>query len=409
MEQKKDIFQILSDFINSHVPSWIFPHKEESLSESGINILYLILLSPLYVIVLISRILFLLWKLFISLHNDTQDNITVQNNNIAQIVLSGLIIACVIFFPIRFMHDSAKKRNVSLIENRYSYDFEPQAIENNMPNDIILKEAFYAIREAMKKEYTARNVVRLRKKLGVDEDFAKGLHFVSPDDFIVYLYSVKEIDKGVKQYINEADSICEYSNLLTYYQKAALMDYMKGNYYNASAEMQHYFNIYNFHGDFPLTKVNNKMHLLRLLLQHRWELSTNRKFAEKAFSCFNNENYDFRDYAYLKSISNGQPFLLNVSAYFEGLSKFHDNNYISALQVFDTCCESTSDTLLKQYCALMSIRAAFWNYDKQRNTQALNLYKKTYEKYSPAITCQYFIPDIQRYQSVVAEIISDSI
>ena len=408
MEQKKDIFQILSDFISSHVPSWIFPHKEESLSESSINFLYLLLLSPLYVIVLVIRILFLLWNLFFSLHNDTQNNRTVQNKNIAQIVLSGLIIACVIIFPIRFLRDSAKKRNLFLTENRYSYHFEFQTFENNMPNDIILKKAFYAIREAMRKDYSARNVVQLREKLGIDEDFAKGLHFVSPDDFIVYLYSVKEIDEGVKQYINEADSICEYNNLLTYYQEAALMDYMKGNYYNASAEIQHYFNIYNLHGDFPLTKVNNKMHLLRLLLQYRWELSTNREFAEKAFSCFNNESFDFRNYEYLKNISKGQPFLLNVSAYFEGLSKFHDNNYISAIQVFDTCYESTSDTLLKQYCALMSIRAAFWNYDKQRNTQALNFYKRIYDKYSPSVTCPCFSPDLQRYQSVVAEIINDS-
>ena len=408
MEQETDIIQIIGEFINSHVSSWIFPHKEESFKESGSYFLYLVLLSPLYVIVLVIRLLFFLWKMLVSLiRNDSQDGIAVQNNNLARFVIVGFMIVCVIFFPIRILHYSAKKRNISLIENRYSYHSVPQAIDINMPNDIALKEAFNAIRNAMGNDYTARNVVRLREILDIDEDFAKGLHFASPYDFIVYLYSLKEIDEGVKQYINEADSICVDEDLLNYYQEAALMDYKKGNYYNASAETQHYFNLYCLHGDYTLTKDNNKMHLLKLLLQHRWELSTNRKFAEKAFSCFGDGNYDFRNYGYLKNICKGNPFLLNVCTYFEGLSKFHDNNYISALQIFDTCYENTSDTLLKQYCALMSIRTAFWNYDKQRNTQALNLYKKLYDKYSPAVTFQYFSPDLQRYQSVVAEIIND--
>lgn len=416
MEQKKNIIQLFGDFIEENESSWIFPHKEESLLNAGKNVLSLLFLIPLYSIIFVVRILLLLSKLFISLFVNLKkphnlDRTSILNRQIAQTLTYGILIACTFFFSVRILHNYAKERNVTLRNSRHIYDFTSYAIDQNMPEDNLLRGAFYAIKEAVKNDYTNRDVVRLRKQLNVDEDFAKGLHFSSPDDFMLFLYSIKDIDKGVQPYINEADSIGVFDNMLYYYQEAALNDYMNGNFYNSSAEMKHYFNIYENQGDYPLAGVNNKMHLLKLLLQRQWELTTNRKFAEVTLSCINSveysEPYRFSEYGKLKSINNEKPFLQNISIYFEGLSLFYNKKHMSALQQFESCYERTTDTTLKQYCALMSIRTAFWNYDKLRNNQALTLYKKMYKKYSPVVTLHYFKPDLQRYQSVVLEIINN--
>lgn len=416
MEQRKNIFQLFGDFIEENGSSWIFPRKEESLLDAGKNILSLLFLIPLYSIIFVVRISVLLIKLFISLlvnlkklHN--LDKTYIFNRHIAQTLTYGILIACMCFFSVRILHNYSKERNVTLRDSRHMYDFTSYAIDQNMPEDYLLREALYAIKKAAENDYTNRDVVRLRKQLNIDEDFAKGLHFSSPDDFMLYLYSIKDIDKGVQPYINEADSIGVFDNMLYYYQRAALDDYAKGNYYNSSAKIKHYFNIYENQGDYPLAGVNNKMHLLKLLLQRQWELTTNRKFAEVTLSCINSvdysEPYRFSEYGKLKSISNDKPFLENISTYFEGLSLFYNKKHMSALQQFESCYERTTDTTLKQYCALMSIRTAFWNYDKLRNNQALTLYRKIYKKYSPAVTLHYFKPDLERYQSVVLEIINN--
>ena len=334
------------------------------------------------------------------------------NKNVVQTVVLGLLIACTVFFSVRLLHKFAKKRNASLIENRHSCVFMTDAIYESMPEDYVLKSAFYAIKDAIERDYTDRDVVRLRKQLNIDDDFAKGIHFSSPADFIMYLYSLKGIDGGVKPYINEADSLVSSKIMLDFYQDAALRDYEKGDYYNASAEVAHYFRIYSQLGDFPLMGVNNKMHILRLLLQRQWDLTTNREFAKEAYSCFREsycdyDNSNFDGYGKLRNNSNNIPFLINISSYFEGLSQFHNQNHMSALHQFETCYENTTDTILQQYCALMSIRTAFWNYDRLRNAESLNLYRKIYKKYSPTVTYYYFKPDLERYQSVVAEIINN--
>lgn len=417
MEQRKNIFQELGDYIETKGVSWIFPNKEESLSESGFNTVSLIFLIPLFIILSVVRCIVLLFRLFISLFlnmvkEKSPKKTTAINSSILMTGVFGVLLVTIILISPRILHNSAKKRNVQLKENRELYYFEPYAMLNILPSDNTLATAFGAISGALDNDYSNREVVRLRKQLNIDDDFAKGLHFSSTNNFVQYLYSIKEIDQEVKPYINEADSICDNNNMSNFFYIAALDDFEKGYYYNSSVEMKHYFNIYGHQDYYPLAGVNNKMHLLRLLLQHQWELTTNRKFAEVSLSCINSldsysESYRFNDYGQLKKFSNGIPFFENISTYFEGLYLFYQKNHISALQKFESCYESTTDTILKQYCALMSIRTAFWNYDELRNGQALNLYRKIYKQYSPKVTLQYFKPDLQRYQSVVVEIINN--
>lgn len=417
MEQKKNVIQALGDFIEAKGGSWIFPDKEESLPESGINTLSLIFFIPFFGILLVIRCLFLLFKLFFSFFNtfishNSSNKTTTTNRNNEKIVTCSILIVLIILISPRILYHYAKKQNVKLIERQELYYFPSFIIEYYIPEDYILSKTFIGIEEALNNAYANREVIKLRKQLNIDDDFAKGLHFSSTDDFMLYLYSIKEIDTGVKPYINEADSICHFKNMSNHFQIATFEDYEKGNFYSASAEMKHYFKIYYCHqDDYPFTEDINKMHLMKLLLQHPWELSTNRDFAKAALSCVNsienNDSYKYSDYGKLKKLSNEVPILNNISTYFEGLYNFYHSNRISALHCFESCYESTTDTTLKQYCALMSIRTAFWNYDKLRNDQALNIYRKVYKKYSSAITLRYFKPDVQKYQSVVLEIINN--
>lgn len=415
MEQNKNIFQKIGDFIEAKGYSWIIPSKKESLSEAGTHFLSMLLLIPVFFIVLAVRLIIIVFKLFISLFHDpnkddSSDSTSLLNKNIAKTILIGLLISCIIVVSIRILHNSARNTNVLLRNNRWTDCFMTYSIENVKPEDFILESAFDAINTAMQKDYMASEVVRLRKQLYIDDDFAKEFRFTSSDDFIKYLYSIKEIDKGVKPFINEADDLAVNKTMLDYYQQVALNEFENGNYYNASAAVEHFFNIYSHQKVFPHDGVNNKMHLMKLLLQQKWILTTNREFANAVFMSFGYYDCQFGDldnlYFYC-DWDEDQPFLKSVANYFDGLLQFHDKNYISALGIFESCFENTTDSLLRQYCSLMAIRSVFWNYDTLREDQALNLYRETYEKYAPYVTLDYFISDLKRYQSVVTEIINN--
>lgn len=418
MEQKKNILQIFGDFIEEKGYSWIIPSKKESLSETMTNCFSLVLLIPLFVMVLAIRFIILFFKLLFGLllsinAPDDLDKTVTQNKSIIKTVVLGVLIICTFLFSIRILHESAKKTNVSLRDSREFFDFETDAIEDAMPYDFVLASAFKAIKESMENEYSDRDVVRLRKQLYIDDDFAKGLHFSSPDDFVVFLYSLKDIDKRVYAFISEADSIGNYDKLLKFYREAALNDYEKGNYHNAYEEVNHFFNIYTRQKDFPFTGVNNKMHLLKLLLQHKGELFENREFAKEAYMCFANSDWDnksnnFDGYSNLLNISKENSFMKDVSSYYEGLSNFHDEDYAAALQIFESCFEKTSDSTLKQYCALMAIRTAFWGFSDSMAPIALNDYETVFDKYASVITYPYFKSDLNKYQLEVFEIKNNS-
>lgn len=197
--------------------------------------------------------------------------------------------------------------------------------------------------------------------------------------------------------------------------QSAINDYYTGDYYLASEKITHYFKLYNNQDNFPIDAfyIDNSLHILRLLVQNRWALTCNRPFANKAMDILGSiENATPGDDKLLnvidslEDVCNGNSYFLKLHKYCKGLYYFHIEDYSNAISIFEDCFNEAGG-LLKQYCALMTIRTAFWNYDKLRSSDALSLFKNIYNIYSSTIELPYFQPDLKKYDSIVKEIIKN--
>ena len=429
MEQNNNILQKIGNWLENHNLSWIFPQRNESLKELGSHLLKVLALILLLFISACFRIIVLvIAALFNKVRNKSiSEDITVTRYETAiKTTIYGICISILLIFSINRLYKEAKTNNVSLIEFRNRDNFIP-SIEQFLPDDFFLNKVYWSIYNACIQTHTSREVVKLRKNLYVDDDFAKKLHFSRQDDFAVYLYSLKWIDDDVSEYLRDIDKMTGMNKLKDFYCRMAIDYYQKGDYYSAAEMTEHYFNIYGNNNKFvtDAKDINNKMHILNLLLQHKWALTTNRDFAIEAFSETNiferSKGYDIDYYGEevedffeiesenwnLSELCNDNPYLVDICKYFEGLTSFHKKNYIEAINFFNDCFINTTDKLLKQYCALMIIRTAFWNYDKLRDQNTLDQYRQLYLSYSIYVTIPYFLPDLERYENIVNEIIND--
>jgi tetratricopeptide (TPR) repeat protein len=195
------------------------------------------------------------------------------------------------------------------------------------------------------------------------------------------------------------------------YRIGAVEDYKNGDYFSAAEMTQHYFNLYGVFNNFATESkdVNNIMHIMKLLLQHRWTLSTNRDFAINALkliAVFEDNYSENVDFSFWEEEYDNE-IIKELYEYFKGIILFHDENYEEAIERFETCYKTCSDKLLQEYCSLMVIRTAFWNFDKERTQENLKLFKKLYSSYSPTISLPYFLPDLKKYENVVKKIASN--
>lgn len=404
-----NIFKNIGIWLQNRNLSWLLPKKEESSKESCISILQIIFLIPLLFVLLLIRLIVLIINLIKTTTNgkiSTQGRTYIPFTHI-KIALYSIFIALLVFIELGMLYKKAKQNNVNLIEIR-NYSFVTPPIYDCLPENNYLQTVYKAIYLACEQEYSSQAVVKLRKDLFIDDDFAKDLHFIEPTDFVAYLYSLKGIDKDVTTYLKEVEKHDEINGLVELFRTGALEDYVNGDYYSAAEMTEHYFNLYNNYHHYAIEAqdVDNEMHILRLLLQHRWALSTNRSFSSQVISDMEiiGDSINTNKKEELSFLSEEKYTNVNVKEickYFAGVSAFHLKNYKEAIGIFEECFNNTTDNLLKQYCALMIIRTAFWNYDKTRTLSNLSLYNKLFSEFSSSVSLPYFLPDLQRYEEIV--------
>lgn len=396
--------------------SWVFPDAKETVKESSSNLVILLLIIPVLLVTVVWRLIQLLVVLITFLFHKIKSSKSckgdVFNWGLVKPLLCGILLALLFNYLIKALYENAKGNNVSLIDVRNNNYIYP-SLYDKMPSSY-LGIVFESIYYACGNKHSSQEVVKLRKKLNIDDDFAKGLHFYDSNAFLAYIYSLKDIDSDVKLYFEDIEKDEVFNELMEDFGSSAMYDYLCGDYYMASEKITHYFKLYNNQDEYPVdyNSIHNSQHILRLLVQNRWSLTCNRPFANKALDVLDGIylHYDddniLNDIDSLEFLSNGNSYFLKLSKYCKGLYYFYNKDYSNAIDTFVDCFNE-AEGLLKQYCALMAIRTAFWNYDNLRSIEALALFNSMYNNYSSTIQLQYFKPDLEKYCSIVKEIIKN--
>jgi hypothetical protein len=326
-------------------------------------------------------------------------------------LLVSILAALLLWGGVKLLRNNAKKTNRSIIEYKdlpehqgvFSNDGSP--IYNNTVSYTFLDNIFEKIFYAINNDRSNRDVTEMSNYIDIPKDYVQNLNYNKMSDYLLYLYShnyVNDVRLGEEVLINK-DSKSEIDNLLREYRNGAIDDFKNGNYYSASAKVNEYFSLYEKRSSFPIAGVDNKIHMLNILLEYKWALTTHRKFAEAAISCIEKDRYRS-----LANLCGGDKDLENVSRYFEGVAALDEDRYSVAQAVFCDIIERTTNKTLKQYCMLMAIRCAFWHYDTQSTLENYNSFKSLCKKYESQITLPFFDPDIERYKEAVEDKHRDS-
>ena len=423
MIDNKNIFHKIGDWIESHKIIWVMPSQKESLGEFAKIFIVQLLILPWIIFVLITRVLFLVFIMFsIILYNDNKITEGISVPKTTKPLIIYLFFAFIIWGGIQYLQTFAREKNQSLIKVRKYHELTIP-IDDYLSNNHFYSYVFKELFDACQQSHSSQRVIKIKKDLCLDEEFAKKFHFRKAEGLSAFIYSLQEIDEDVPSYLSETDKLKESEPLTEWLYYSTLEDFRDGNYNNAADKIKHYFEIYNNKKKYPIETydINNTMHIMRLLLQHSWALTTHRDFAIKVLSninIFSNNDYEVQELtnqieidenkhileSTYEELSGDSKELFEICTYFNGLTYFHQGKYENAFHIFEECFSSTEDNLLKQYCALMAIRTAFWNYDKERSTESLNMYYHARDKFSKNISLQYFLPDIQKYDETVKTI-----
>ena len=330
--------------------------------------------------------------------------------HVSQIV-ACLLCADSIAWGVSALRRAARNNNVRLLNDMETTYVTGVNLWRYMPNDPLLVDAFWSVSYATRRTHAGREVLRLRKQLEMDDNIAKGLNFESADDLVLVLYTIRNQDEDMKQLVNETDEWRGLEEVEKEYQGAAVRSYLDGNYFLAYSLTQHYFNRYVQRDRFDKEGYNNPMHILRLLTNYRWELTTNRTFARQFDAYVSGHMRDdirkLTSWAHLEDYTNGVDKLQPLCMYFKALTLYHLDLFEESVQLFRQCAAASDDELLRQYCAFMCVRAAFWQYDGHRTAQNYNAFLSAVNKNKGQITLPYFQSDLTEYSVIAKQIASE--
>ncbi len=380
---------------------WALPSRNETLKDSCKNTLLILALLPILTILFCVRLLHMLFSAILDLFKSNKKDVALYGTLTLISVLVALFLAgMTLFFRVKVMEN-----NENLRYERMSIFVHNINIRNDFPDDELLQTTYEAILSSLQRDYTGKEVIRIKKRLEMDEGFVANIHLKHQDDFVLLLYTLKDQDNEFQDLIDETDYFKGLDKLENEYRIAAVSQYLLGNYYSATKLTEHYFKHYLQHNEFATTSAHNNMHLLRLLSNYQWELTVNRDFAQLLNNIIKWNSREELNINQLEQASQGNKRLQDLVNYFSALVSFYDSDYIVAMNLFEKCASQTDDDMLKQYCALMNIRAAFWEYNRHYFDGDQNKYSKlfheTLKTNQPKISLPYFISDLSYYNSLV--------
>ena len=195
-------------------------------------------------------------------------------------------------------------------------------------------------------------------------------------------------EQGYKQY----PFIYDYLNE-TYYPRI-LSSLRNGDYYLAKAQLDRFFRIYSQGVEFPeFSKAMNKAFLLYIVLQDRWEVSSNRTISTLIIDRIIDED-KFKNQLSFNSDNDSFKY---ISDYFTGLDEIRDKDYNKAYDCFLKAMDETKYEYVKELCSLMLIRCAVWKYDLSHNLTDYTSAVKVIHHYSANVKQQYFKADLDGY------------
>lgn len=322
-----------------------------------------------------------------------------------KVLFSSIAAALILISGIKILRNRARNTNQKIIEYRgltsghtSSFSHNKSFSFNDLFDDSFIDDTFWNIYNAMNNGEVSEMLIFKT----VPVEYTQKLHYENMSEFLQYLYAhnfLNEVEIG-----ENALETADVQSLLSEYLKGAIDDFKKGDYYASYGKIQRYFTLYLRLPSYPITGENNKAHILNLLLEYPWELTTHRRFATAAISCVEHEKYINLEY-----LTDGDSSLISLCRYFDGISAIKDYRYLFAQTVFcDLADDSSLQDVFKQHCMLMAIRSAFWNYESERTPQANESFYMLCEKYEPYITLPYFIPNIIYYKETAKDIMTMS-
>lgn len=251
-----------------------------------------------------------------------------------------------------------------------------------------------AIYNALDKKHASNNVILCRESLPMVKEYINGMNFTYVSDVVFYLYSKgirNELEKVELSIVPDSD---DDDTFIRRVKQMALEQFGIGDYYASSEYVDMFFQHYCHRNQFDVVSRNNEMHLLKLLLQpqYRWVLTTNRELAKQFYSIILDIKYD-NEIKEVDFADNDE--LKDLVSYFKGIVLFNKYDFLGSLEIFSDCYNNTSDNMIKQYCALMSIRCAWWSHKKNKN---IDMFDEILNRYSPEIIFPYFSSDLMYYE-----------
>lgn len=402
MQENETLIEMIKKWLKENGFSWVLLSEEETTGGALLKIGTILFLFPILAIALCIHVLYFVYlgirKVVL---RDSQKPLEYQ---LVPMVLMSVLLAASVVGMAYGVHTAARHNNVRLVEQLdelwvYSID-----ISDYTSGNTILQETFYTISEAMQNYHAGKEVLRIKRQLEIDSSIDQNLRFRDADEFVLFLYTLRNQDSEMREVVNETDNMQRMEEAETYYRIEAKDSYLDGNYYQAAALAAHYFNQYIKQDEFDFSGVNNQMHILRLLSCYRWELTTHRAFAKQFNAFMNGEEESIRSLVHLDSLCDNNQSLLELSAYLKALATYNQEENIEAIKQFEQCANKTNNDLLKQYCAFMCVRAAFWQYDKYRNNSNYSFFYKTMQTNAPLVELAYFKSDINKYAELVEQI-----
>lgn len=403
--------------------------KTKQLKNHEYNSVIITILTVLAIIVCsLLTVLFAIFIFVIGLAKSAWQKLSVvfssdiskkNNNHTCGIAINTCLfivaLSLLLYYGVRGIHQRAKFTNQQVSKYRdvtrnsaFSFYNIPRLEDYcNYLTDDLVDENFKNIFNAMFNNRRNSDIYDISQRLSFPPEKCNKLYFKKISDYFIFLHSVgfnEDAYQGEMLLLQKGDSLLEC--VLNKYTKAAIDEFSLGRFYSSNEYVDRFFNIYKNKTTFPLSGENNSIHILRLLLEYRQVLWTNREFAELALECVEDDDYSRR----LGFYGDNQDLKL-INGYFEGVNLFQRSCFLDAQEKFSQLFDETQDSsLIAQYCMHMAIRSACWNYytnwtnGKQKEEAAYNNFCEVYNRFASSITLPYFVSDVIEYRNDVEEI-----
>lgn len=402
MQENENLIITIRNWLKENGFSWLLLSEEETFQDGLLKVSTILVLFPILAIALCVRILYFVYigtRKIVS--HDSQKQAEYQ---LVPMVFVSILLASSVVAIAWGLHTAARNNNARLLEQLDELWVDDTNLRDYASGNTILQATFYNIAEAIQNYHAGKEVLRIKRQLEIDSSIDQDLRFMDTDKFVLFLYTLRNQDDEMSEVVNETDNMQRMEDAETYYCMEAKESFLDGNYYQAAALTAHYFNHYTKQDEFNFSGVNNQMHILRLLSCYWWELTTHRAFAKQFDAFMNGEDESIRSLVHLDALCNTNQSLLELSAYFKALAVYDKDENIEAIKQFEQCSQNTNNDLLKQYCALMCVRAAFWQYDQYRDRRNYSFFYKTLQTNAPLVELAYFKSDIKKYAELVEQI-----